>query len=170
MRDKIIFAVVAVIAVIVGALVFVSGRGNFSKSSPSASGYSNETATAVPFTKLAQGTQSSVSTRTNYLITSPGQLDELWKMIDATGTPPAVDFNTKAVLAVFAAKQSSTSIKIAKIEDTTQRVVSISIAVPDGSCAKNAPAVAPYELVAVASTTLPITHEDIPTIVNCPKN
>ncbi|HUY05256.1 MAG TPA: hypothetical protein VMV62_00870 [Candidatus Paceibacterota bacterium] len=168
MRDKIIFAGVAVIAVIVGALVFVSGRGTVSNGSPAATGYSNETATAVPFTKLVQGTTSAVSDRTNYLITSPSQLSELWKMIDAHGTPPTVDFATHAVLAVFAGKQPSASIAVAKIEDANERLVSIIIAKPASACAPQAVADSPYELVAVATTSLPLAHQDISTTASCP--
>ncbi len=168
MRDKILFSGVAVIAVIVGALVFVSGRGTVSNGSPTVTDYRNATATAVPFTKLVQGTTSAVSDRTNYLITSPNQLSELWKMIDAHGTPPVVDFTTHAVLAVFAGKQPDASIAVAKIEDANERLVSIIITKPATACAQKAVVDSPYELVAVATTSLPLTHQDIPTTVNCP--
>lgn len=168
MKDRAIFIGVAVVAIIVGALVFVSGQGNFSGGPSAAPSYSNETATVVPFTKLAQGTRSSVSTRTNYVITSSSQLSELWKMIDASGTPPTVDFKTHAVLAVFAGQESSTSISVAKIVDSSERLVSITIAKPADACAPKGAVNSPYELITVATTTLPLAHQDLPMTVSCP--
>src|SRR5665811_1832324 len=90
----------------------------------------------VPFTKIAQGMQSNVSTRANYLITSPSALSKLWKLIDATTTPPEIDFNRDAVVAVFAGERPTTgyAISVAKIEDTGMRTVSVTIAKPDTTC------------------------------------
>ncbi len=158
----------AVTIVVIGALVFLYVRGGGPSAQPAAvTSGAGPAATAVPFTKLVQGTQSSISARTNYVITSPTQLDELWKTIGATGTPPTVDFNTHAVLAVFAGKESAATIAVAKIEDTNARMVSIVIAKPTGACAQSVPAATPYELVAVASTTLPLTHSDTTETVPC---
>lgn len=168
MRDKLIFGT-GVGAAVIGSLILLLGHSNFSNTSPASAEYNTSAATAVPFTKLVQGTQSKISTRTNYLITSPNQLEELWKTIAATGTPPTVDFKTHAVLAVFAGKETAAAISVAKIEDADARMVSIVIAKPDGACAPHDPSATPYELVAVASTTLPVTHEDVSTSVSCPK-
>ena len=121
----------------------------------------------VPFTKLTAGRQSVVAKRVNYVITSPTQLSELWEIVSASGTPPEVDFETQAVLAVFAGNESSSSIAIAKIEDTTARTVSIAITKPD--CTKPPSVASPYEIVAVSATSLPLTHTDIPITVSCPR-
>src|SRR3989338_9088697 len=51
---------------------------------------------AVPFTKLTEGKQSVIARRVNYVLTSPTELNELWKTVDAPGKPPKVDFKTHA--------------------------------------------------------------------------
>ena len=124
----------------------------------------------VPFTTLVQGTTSSVAKRINYRATSASQLKELWKMISATSTPPAINFATQEVIGVFAGKQPTTgfAIAVSKIEDAAARVVSITIARPDGTCTKKQLATAPYEIIAVPATTLPLTHEDMSTTTGCP--
>ncbi len=121
----------------------------------------------VPFTKLTAGRQSVIPKRVNYVITSPIQLNELWQVVNAPGTPPAVDFETQAVLAVFAGNESSSSIAIAKIEDSNARMVSIAITKPD--CTEPPSVASPYEIVAVSATSLPLKHSDIPITISCPR-
>lgn len=163
MKDKIIFIVIAVAAVLVGAAVLVS-LSNRQSEIRSAS----LAATSVPFTRLAEGKKSSVSERVNYIITSAAQMDELWKMTDAVGAPPPVDFKTHAVLAIFAGSEPCMAINVAKIEDADARQVSIVLAKPDGNCADKIKATSPYEIVTVKVTPLPLTHMDTPTTVSCP--
>ena len=53
MRDKIIIISVAVLAIVIGVLIFLSGGSNTSEVSPALA--SNQiSAVAVPFTKLAE--------------------------------------------------------------------------------------------------------------------
>ena len=121
----------------------------------------------VPFTKLVQGKQTVVEKRVNYILTSPTELNELWKVVDAPGKPPKVNFKTHAVIAIFAGKELSASIAVAKIEDSDTRLVSIAIAKPDDVCEKAQSAASPYEFVAVPATSLPLAHEDLSTTVSC---
>lgn len=124
---------------------------------------------SVSFTKLTEGTQSVIGRRVNYVLTSPTELNELWKVVDAPGKPPKINFKTHAVIAVFAGQEASASIAVAKIEDANTRMVSIAIAKPDGPCAQVPPAASPYEIVAVPATSLHLTHKDVSTTVSCPK-
>ncbi|MHB8860678.1 MAG: hypothetical protein ACYC48_03000 [Minisyncoccota bacterium] len=163
MKDKSILIGLSVTAIVIGVLIFAYG-GIASPQQQAATVAS--AATVVPFTPLAQGEQTSVTERVNYLITSPTQLSELWKTMHATGTPPVVDFSTQNVLAVFAGNESSSSIKVAKIEDSDARMVSIVIARPDGACASKT-ASSPYQLVAVAASSLPLAHEDVIATTSC---
>ncbi len=121
----------------------------------------------VPFTKLMQGEQSVVERRVNYVLTSPTELSELWKTIDAPGKPPTVNFKTHAVLAIFAGKGVSASITVAKIEDSNTRLVSIAIAKPDGVCAMAQSTASPYQIVSISVTSLPLVHKDFSTTVSC---
>lgn len=113
--------------------------------------------------------QSVVAKRVNYLLTSPSELRELWKIIEANGHPPAVDFKTQAVLAVFAGKEPVSSITVARIEDSDARLVSVVITKPDRPCTKVPSLESPYEIVAVPATTLPLKHEDLSVTESCPK-
>jgi hypothetical protein len=169
MRNKIIIIGVAVLAIVIGVLIFLSGTGSGAKLDSGTAYELNKpvAAVAVPFTKLAVGAKSSVAVRANYLITSPSELSKLWTMIDAKGNPPTVDFSKQTVLAVFAGKESTSSIAIAKIEDTNTRLVSISITRPEGACAAKVPATSPYEIAVVPASSLPLTHTDILTTTKC---
>jgi hypothetical protein len=165
-RETLIIIGVVLVALIIGVVVFFSGRGSVPTNTSSVVASTQPSAVIVPFTEITSGSKSTVATRVNYVITSTDELNKLWKMIDATGTPPAIDFKTRAVIAVFAGKESTSSIAVAKIEDTDARMVSITIAKPDSTCTKQSSA-SPYEIVAVPITSLPLAHKDISTTVNC---
>lgn len=167
-RETLIIIGVVLVALIIGVMVFFSGRGSVSTDTSSVVANTQPSAVIVPFTEITSGSKSTVATRVNYVITSTDELNKLWKMIDATGTPPAIDFKTHAVLAVFAGKESTSLIIVAKIEDTNARMVSVAITKPDGACAPKQSAMAPYDIVAVPVTSLPLAHEDISTTVPCP--
>ncbi|MFA5998198.1 MAG: protease complex subunit PrcB family protein [Candidatus Paceibacterota bacterium] len=168
-RDSRIILGVALVAVTVSVGFFLFYRSDVQNGSLSAAVNTQQSATAVPFTPLAEGSRSTVTRRVNYLITSPDQLSKLWKMVDATGTPPAVDFKTQAVIAVFAGERPAAGYRIAvsKVEDASARVVSITIAEPAADCMLAQTITAPYEVVAVPVTSLPFTHEDVSVTTTC---
>jgi hypothetical protein len=168
MKDTSVIIGMAAIAVVIGVVIFLNGGGD-SNAQLGTSGANTPPAVAVPFTKIVSGTQSKVTERVNYLITSPSELTKLWGMISTTGTPPKIDFNKEAVLAVFAGSEPVTAIAVAKIADATERIVSITISRPDGTCATKLPATSAYELVSVPVTPLPLTHTDQVTAASCPK-
>ena len=131
---------------------------------------SNLAGAYVPFTPIASGSRSSVSTRVNYVITTSDQLAQLWKMIDVATPPPTVDFTKNVVLAVFAGKQPTTGFEISvdKIQDSTStREVVINIAKPGGSCVLAQSETAPYQIVQTSITSLSLTHQDQVTTVSC---
>lgn len=172
MKERVAFISVAILAVVVTALITFLDRGaSFADLMPSSAQQESTgiSATVVPFTNIVQGTQSAIAVRANYVITSEDQFTELWKMIGATTTPPAIDFTKQAVLAVFAGEESSTKIAIARIEDSSERLVSITIVKPEDGCAAPKVSASPYEIVAVPATTLPLTHEDIAAVASCQK-
>lgn len=167
MKNTTIISGIALVGVVVWAAVSLGGFSNTLSSTASTTQLS---ATIVPFTPLAEGTHSKVATRVNYFITSAADFQKLWTMVDATGTPPAVDFTTHAVLAVFAGKQSTTGygIKVSKVLDSDTRLVSVIIEKPDSTCKAKASVTMPYELVVVPITSLPLEHEDVSTTITCP--
>lgn len=138
--------------------------------SPVGSASAQDISKEVPFTRLVEGEQSGVTGRVNYVLSSPEELNALWKMIGATTTPPVVDFQSQSVLAVFADAAPESKVTIAKIEDSevaARRVVSIVIAKPEQQCGSAKAVTSPYELVAVAATSLSLTHEDIIATTSC---
>ncbi|MDD2657608.1 MAG: protease complex subunit PrcB family protein [Candidatus Pacebacteria bacterium] len=128
-------------------------------------------AVVVPFTEVARGSSSTVTKRVNYFITTAEGLNKLWKMIDAEGAPPKVDFKNEAVVAVFAGQKPTAgyAIQVSKVEDSGTRLVSITLAEPSESCMVAQSLTAPYEIVTLPTTALPLAHEDIPATADCPK-
>lgn len=168
MHDKFILIGVPIVAIAIGVLVLL-----FSIEAPSQihlpAGSIQPAAVVVPFTTILQGKQSAVQKRVNYSITSADEFSGLWKLVNATGTPPTIDFKTHQVLAVFAGDESSTSISIAKIEDATERLVSITVVELDGACASKVAVTSPYEIISVPMTSLPLAHKDILATTTCAK-
>lgn len=151
---------VALIAII-GLVIFLFNHksGIYNDVHPAVT--SNQSAAIiVPFTDIAHGLKSLVTIRANYLITSTGQLDQLWKLIGATNTPPAIDFKTHAVIAAFAGKEPSSVISISNIKDTSARLVSITIIKSNGACAQKS-ITSPYDVAVMPVTALPLVHVDI---------
>ncbi len=123
----------------------------------------------VPFTTLAQGTDSTVASRTNYLITTQSQLAELWTFLKQPPPVPTVDFSSKVVAAIFAGELPTTgySIAVAAVEDAGKRIVKVDIEKPDQSCVLAQSTTAPYQVVELPKTSLPFTHDDIWTTKVC---
>lgn len=167
MKDTPIIAGIALIAVAIGVYFFLNG--DLKSSSPATVSESQVSAVAVPFTPLASGMRSKVTDRVNYIITSPVQFNELWKMVDAPGAPPEVDFTKEAVIAVFAGEQPTGgyAIQVSKIMDSTSRLVSVTIQRPSSACMVTQSFTTPYELVTIPATTLPLAHEDISVTKSC---
>jgi len=159
---------VALVAIVIGVVVFLYSSS--SSTAPSSATGNNQAAVAVPFSPLVNGVHSNVQTRTNYLITSETELNKLWKMIDASGEMPNVDFNKNYVAAVFAGAKPTVgySVQVSKVEDTADaRNVTVTLINPGSNCAEKSSVTAPYTLVELPKTSLPFTHEDQVTTINC---
>lgn len=156
------------IALIVGMAIFLYGPTRLS-------GVQTTSTTVVPqtdvsFIPLVSGTQSTISKRANYVIRSDGELRELWKMLDAGGMPPVIDFSKNIVVAVFVGQESTGgySISVSRVADSASaRTVSITLTKPGGSCILPQVLTAPYQIVELASTSLPLSHINIVTTTSC---
>ena len=170
MRDTLIVIGLALVAIVIGVFMFLYGQGTFSSTPPAAVSYTPPAVT-VPFTQLAQGEHSTVSTRANYLITSKSELADLWAMVDARGQVPAVDFTTNSVIAVFAGKEPTAgyTIAVSKIQDASTREVIVTLSAPGGSCVLAQKATAPYQIIELPKTSLNLTHQDLLTTTSCLK-
>jgi len=124
---------------------------------------------AVSFIELAQGTHSTVGRRTNYLITSSSELSALWKMVDAKGQIPTVDFKTSSVIAVFAGTKPTPgyTIAVADVTDSETRMVTITLSSPDSTCFLAQVLTAPYQIIVLPTTSLPLAHTDVTKKTSC---
>jgi hypothetical protein len=124
----------------------------------------------VQFVPVVSGTQSSITRRANFLITSKDELGALWTMIDATGFPPAVDFTKEYVVAVFEGQQPTNgySIAVSQVGDSTDsRNVAVSITKPGSTCVLAQTVTAPYEIIEIPKTDLPLKHQDTIATASC---
>jgi hypothetical protein len=124
----------------------------------------------VPFTPLAQGSESAVTSRVNYLITSQDQLNELWGFLDQPPPIPSINFNTNVVIAIFGGEFPTTgySVAVAEVVDGDSRLVKVELAKPDQSCVLAQSTTTPYQVVELPKTSLPFTHDDMWTTTACP--
>jgi hypothetical protein len=162
---KKLLTILVLVLVIAGIWIFLTMH-------PSSTATSSPTAAAstVPFTTLAAGAQSDVTSRVDYLITSQDQLTQLWNLLQQPPPVPTVDFTTQDVVAVFAGQAPTTgySIAVAQVEDANSRIVKIELTKPDDSCVLAQSTTAPYQIIELPKTSLPFTHDDTLTTKACP--
>lgn len=166
-KEVLIVSGVLLVIIIIGVVIFVPNLLTPAPASTQPVVAVQPAAVAVPIETLAHGVKSTITDRVNYVITSPAEMTKLWKMVDAAEPPPTVDFNKQMVLAVFAGKGTSADITIARVVDADARVVSVTIVPPGPACAQKVKTTAPYEIVAVPATSLPLTHRDVTTTASC---
>lgn len=161
MKDGFIIIGFSLVALVVGAYLVLHGRGAFPNTDSAMSSNRSSAAVMVPFTPLAKGTYTNISTRTNYLITSKVQLEELWKLVTATSTPPAVDFSRNYVAAVFAGDEptSGYGVTVARVQDAHERMVTVVLTSPGSGCAITKSPTRPYQIVELPRSSLPVTHQ-----------
>lgn len=125
--------------------------------------------TDVPFAELAKGAHAKVAERVNYLITSEEGLKELWKLLENGEKLPTVDFSQESVVAVFSGEHATGGydISVIKVEDSEERMVSLKLSAPGGGCVVTQAISAPYQVIKIPSTNLPLTHADSSVTTNC---
>lgn len=162
--------IIGVLLLVVGAFLVLFFTGSSQKESSLVQSGSASVASSVPFERIAKGERSKIDRRVNYAVQSAAQLEALWKILDASGTPPVIDFTKQMVIAVFAGEKptSGYDISVSKIEDSGKRVVSVEVQNPDGPCAVKK-STSPYEVVVAPIASLPLDHEDSSITVACPK-
>lgn len=160
MKETLIVVGLAAVAVVVGGTLFV-----FGPSVPSSGAKA-----PVPFTEITSGTQSAVAKRVNYLISSEEQFDHLWKLIHTEKSRPSIDFSKSVVAAVFAGTLPTAGyeIQVAQVADVgSARMVNVVLKKPGENCALAEVQTAPYQIVEIPRSELPLTHEDLISTVNC---
>lgn len=170
MRDTLVVIGFAFLAIVLGAWFYFNHTA-----SPVTAPVEDHTALAVAsvnevaMTTLTSGLQSSVIERKNYAITTNTDFEKLWKMTEETGTPPVVDFSQNEVIAVFAGKKPSSgySIAVSKVEDGSNRLVTITLSKPGATCVTGDAVTSPYQIVVIPRTSLQLAHQDLETTTGC---
>ncbi len=167
MRNIFVVVGIGVAAIAIWMVASTFGAGPLSIQTLSTQ--NQTTATLVPFTELAHGMHSTVTTRTNYLITSPSELLALWAIIDAPNQPPTVDFARNDVIAVFAGDEPTAGydIKVSQVKDSQSRMVTVLLTKPGANCLSPHTATSPYQVIELSKTALSLAHQDQEDIVGC---
>ncbi len=116
----------------------------------------------VAVREIAQGSRATQTERKNYLITSAADYALLWRILEAPGDAPQIDFEKESVIAVFAGRQSTAGhdIRVERIEDGVVRKVYLTLTKPNENCLTAQMLTEPYQVVVVPKTILTYAHED----------
>jgi len=165
MRDNLVIVSVATVLIAAGVASYLYGK------TPAPAAVQTAIVDTVPvsFEEITRGEKSQVTKSVNYIITSEVELNKLWTMLDAEGVPPSIDFKENSVVAVFAGQQETEgyTVSVTKIEDSSQRMVTITLNKPGASCLPTKSDTQSYQIIKVLKTALPMAHEDVTTTESC---
>ncbi len=167
MKDVLTIVGIALLAAVLGAAIILYGP---SRATAPTVLDTPPAGTPVAATVLSQGAQSAVSARTNYLITSGSELRALWQMLSTNDPVPSVDFSQSDVIALFAGTEPSAGYVIstpAVLDSSSERLVEVQIAKPGVSCLAAQKQTAPYVVVLLPKSSLPLSHRDTATTTSC---
>ena len=177
MRDFLLIAGISLAAILLGSALFFFGPKSLQSDVNSAllSGQIGPTS-PTSFVLLEQGVNAiSISTRTNYRITTSADLAALWPIVYGQRNAPnipVVDFNKYEVLAIFDGTHSvgGYDVKVAGIKDVNPtRTVIIDHLVPSSSCVAKGPS-NPFQIIQVPKTSFVLSHQDITGTSTCSTN
>ena len=162
-RDVIIIVVICVVAIGLGAALYIMGVEDRAPSTQEA---------PVSFTVLAQGTNASIPERKNFKIEDRAQLEQVWALAygQTVTALPNVDFETENVLAVFGGQKNSGghSVAVKEIVDTGDtRRITLTHTAPGSSCITTQSLTSPFQFVRVSKSDARIERKDETVTVAC---
>jgi hypothetical protein len=166
MNKPIGVALIIIIAVVVGGMLFLYGGDAFTKP-PQLSWQTQNQNSGGNFTVLSRGQHAfSIDQQVNYRITDESQFETLWVMTHTTSGPtlPKIDFSKKEVLAIYGGSHSTGGydVTITSIEDTGgKRVITVRYTEPGDACVVSDTATNPYILVVTNKSPLPLEHKKV---------
>ncbi|MGE5541256.1 MAG: protease complex subunit PrcB family protein [Bacillota bacterium] len=174
MRNVLIVGGVCVLAVIIGAWLFLTHPATRLLVPPGVDTPQASESREVKFKVLDQGMNAKeITSRKNYAIYDASELADFWKKVHGDdGAPvPTVDFSKNYVIAVFAGTEPTGgyTISVDKIIDTgNTRSVSVVIGEPGAECTVIEEITSPYQLVVVPfSDAQALSHTDVRTKKDC---
>jgi hypothetical protein len=165
MKDAFVIAILALVAIAVGLVLYFSVPTLFKDSEGT-----------VSFKELTSGQNATQEPqRANYRIRSQAEFEALWYHLYGTDQPGVenIDFTKQEVLAVFDGTHSTGgyTVKVSKVEDTPLiRTVTIEHVAPDPSCTVSESISAPYQIIVlpILKQGNTLTHTDIESVIRCP--
>jgi hypothetical protein len=164
MKDAYVIGSMCVVAIVIGALLYVYGP------SITLPGHVGGSAS----TMLMQGDDAKTSDRTNYRVTSADELSSLWLLIYGGSGPaaPTVDFSKNEVLAVFDGSHGTGgyAVKVTNVVDSgLSRTVTVEHDTPGKGCVVSDAVTSPYEVVLVSKMqdNATLSHTDVEKTVDC---
>jgi hypothetical protein len=177
MRNFLLVAGIAIVAIVLGMLLFLFGPKSLQSDVNNAL-LSGQIGTPKPpvYVVLEAGTDAiSISDRTNYRIMRAQDLSALWPLVygDRDAPPiPSVDFSKYEVLAIFDGTHSAGGfdVKITDISDANPvRTVVIDHITPGPTCGTQGPS-SPFKIIQVPKTTFSLSHKDVTSASICAPN
>lgn len=163
MKDVLLIGLACVVAVAVGAWLYLDGSGSHAISGIG----------PVPVTVLAEGQESgNLTERKNYRLRTADELGELSRLMYGPGGPSwtGVDFAREEVLAVFDGTHSSGgyAVEVVSVEDTAAtRKVTLRRVEPGESCVTTSAMTSPFILVRLPATPLPLERIELAETREC---
>ena len=175
MRDLLVIAGITVTAIIVGTLLFFFGPPSLQSDMISSLAATQQVGTtSVPYTVLGKGVDAiSITSRTNYRITSQSDLSALWILVYGeknAPTIPHVDFSKYEVLGLFDGSHASKGyvLELSTILDGNGiRLITISHQTQQSTCSKAPGISSPFEIVQVSKTSNTLKHQDVSATIAC---
>ncbi|MBY0111013.1 protease complex subunit PrcB family protein [Patescibacteria group bacterium] len=162
-RDVIIIVLMCVVAIGLGAWLYVMGVENRVPQAQEA---------AVSFSVIAEGTNASLTDRKNFKVESREQLEQVWAHAygQTTVALPTVDFEKYQVLAVFGGQKNSGghTVAVKEVVDTENtRRITITHSAPGSSCITTQALTSPFQFVRVEKSDARIERKDETVTVAC---
>lgn len=116
----------------------------------------------IPFSLIAQGSDSGITLQKFLTIQSPGEFSELWRVHDRGRNPlPKIDFGSHMVLGIFLGQQHTGgyAVEVRNIETIKQQInVHVTVKTPAPASQRSMALTQPYTLVSLPRSGLKINY------------
>ncbi|MBP7741251.1 MAG: protease complex subunit PrcB family protein [Candidatus Pacebacteria bacterium] len=185
MRDLLIIMGMCVVAIVIGAWLYLYGPSSSVVEQPgqmqesdtlstqqASAGASRPQATKVTFSVIGHGSSAQeVTARKNYAVYTEDEFAKVWKMTGSTEEMPVIDFTKAYVIAVFAGTKPTGgyAISVEGVSDVGDvRSVSILSEKPGVGCITTQAITSPYQIIRVPFSGATISRVDVEKEVPCP--
>lgn len=180
MRQEYLIGGIVVIALLVGAGLFLYGKSSSlgvvpgdTDGTPTTTTGTSTLPVAISFRVIDSGTQAAnAKTRKNYAAYTADSFKKLWEIARGANAPalPSVDFSKEYVIGVFAGEKPSGgySITVSSITDAGDtRTVAVTISKPGEGCVTTQALTSPYQIIIVPESIAFLERSDTEVTTPC---